>query len=238
MSLKEKPRAHRAITPTVQWLGDRALVLYFPQEISTSVHQSVLHFSENLKKKKLPEQLNFIPAYASLTVLFSKTLLPAQRKKILGAVAKTAALPLRVSAQEQATVEIPVSYGGEDGPDLDEVAALHHLSVEEVIRLHTEPVYEVFQIGFTPGFPYLGGLLPELRTARRSNPRTQVPAGSVGIGDAQTGVYSVDGPGGWQIIGKTDLPLFDANREKPALLRAGMKVKFVSRSFAKPKDLK
>ena len=112
------------------------------------------------------------------------------------------------------------------GPDLIEVARVHGISESEVIQLHTKPIYDVYQIGFTPGFPYLGGLPTALRTPRLKTPRLKVAAGSVGIGDAQTGVYTVDGPGGWQIIGKTDVPLFDPTKNPPALLRAGMKIKF------------
>ena len=114
-------------------------------------------------------------------------------------------------------------YGG---PDLAFVARLHGLSEREVVRLHSRPTYRVYQIGFTPGFPYLGGLPRALATPRLETPRARVAAGSVGIGGGQTGVYTVDGPGGWRIIGRTDLRLFDPAREEPALLHAGMSVKF------------
>ncbi|WP_274585298.1 5-oxoprolinase subunit PxpB [Neisseria leonii] len=125
-------------------------------------------------------------------------------------------------------VEIPVHYGGADGPDLGEVAAFHAISPEEVVRRHTETVYTVFMMGFQPGFPYLGGLPENLHTPRRAVPRTQVAAGSVGIGGAQTGVYPFASPGGWQIIGRTALPLFDAQKNPPTLLAAGDTVQFVA----------
>lgn len=124
-------------------------------------------------------------------------------------------------------VEIPVIYGGERGPDLQEVAAFHHTTPEHIIQQHSEPLYTVYMIGFQAGFPYLGGLPESLHTPRRAAPRTLVPAGSVGIGGAQTGVYPFGSPGGWQLIGHTELPLFDKHKSPPTLLQAGDQVKFV-----------
>lgn len=123
-------------------------------------------------------------------------------------------------------VEIPVCYGGEFGPDIDTVAGHHELTLEEVIRLHSEPLYPVYMLAFTPGYPFLGGLPEKLHTPRLETPRTFVPAGSVGIANAQTGIYSIDSPGGWQIIGRTPLRLFDPERPEPFLLKAGDLVKF------------
>ncbi|BFU59700.1 MULTISPECIES: 5-oxoprolinase subunit PxpB [Rodentibacter] len=123
-------------------------------------------------------------------------------------------------------IEIPVHYGGEVGLDLAAVAQFHRCSPEEIIRRHTEPTYTVFMIGFQPGFPYLGGLPHHLHTPRHAKPRAKVPAGAVGIGGEQTGIYPFSSPGGWQLIGQTSIPLFDANKEPPVLLQAGDKVKF------------
>jgi inhibitor of KinA len=123
-------------------------------------------------------------------------------------------------------VILPVLYGGEQGPDLDFVARHHQLSVEEVIALHSGPEYLVYMIGFAPGFPYLGGLPERLATPRLEKPRLSVPKGSVGIGGAQTGVYSVDSPGGWRLIGRTPVPLYDPRKDPPALLQAGDRVRF------------
>lgn len=125
-------------------------------------------------------------------------------------------------------IDIPVIYGGEDGMDLLEVAEYHHISPEEVIRRHTEPVYTVFMIGFQAGFPYLGGLPEHLHTPRRSVPRTHIKAGSVGIGGSQTGIYPFASPAGWQILGRTHTPLFDANASSPTLLSAGDTVRFIA----------
>ena len=123
-------------------------------------------------------------------------------------------------------VDIPVSYDGELGPDLGEVAARAGLTPEQVVALHTSGNYFVQAIGFAPGFAYLGGLPEKLHTPRRATPRTQVPAGAVGIGGALTGVYPLVTPGGWNLIGRTPLKMFDPSRAEPALVRAGDRVRF------------
>jgi inhibitor of KinA len=123
-------------------------------------------------------------------------------------------------------VELPVFYGGDHGPDMAFVAEHSKMSPEEVAALHASAEYLVHAIGFTPGFPYLGGLPEALRTPRRDTPRARVPAGSVAIGGAQTGVYSVESPGGWQIIGRTPVRLFRPQEKQPALLRPGDRVRF------------
>lgn len=131
-------------------------------------------------------------------------------------------------ARQGKHVDIAVVYGGEYGADLAEVAAFHHISVGEVVRRHTEPVYTVFMMGFQPGFPYLGGLPEHLHTPRRAVPRKEVPAGSVGIGGSQTGVYPFASPGGWQLIGHTAAALFQTAANPPTLLQAGDTVRFVA----------
>jgi KipI family sensor histidine kinase inhibitor len=125
-------------------------------------------------------------------------------------------------------VTVPVHYGGQDGPDLDFVAAHSGLTPAEVIALHTAPLYPVYFMGFAPGFPYLGGLDPRIAAPRLPSPRTCIPAGSVGIAGAQTGVYPLATPGGWRLIGRTKLPLFDPAREPPFLLSPGDRIRFVA----------
>ncbi|MEG9488951.1 5-oxoprolinase subunit PxpB [Mannheimia indoligenes] len=134
-------------------------------------------------------------------------------------------------SQAPRLVEIPVHYGGEFGEDLFEVAKFHNTTAEEIIRRHTEPTYTVFMIGFQPGFPYLNGLPENLHTPRRDVPRTKVPAGSVGIGGSQTGIYPFTSPGGWQLLGRTELPLFNIQHNPPTLLSAGDNVRFVAESI-------
>lgn len=128
---------------------------------------------------------------------------------------------------ESREIAIPVIYGGEAGPDLGEVARHSGLTEKQVVELHSSVEYVVWFLGFQPGFPYLGGLPEQLAMPRRAEPRLQVAAGSVGIGGAQTGVYPLATPGGWQLLGRTPLALFDAQRKEPALLRSGDRVRFV-----------
>jgi inhibitor of KinA len=123
-------------------------------------------------------------------------------------------------------VEIPVCYGGDLGPDLDDVARMHELSPDEVVRLHSAAEYLVYMIGFMPGFAYLGGLPERIATPRRKTPRTAVPAGTVGIGGRQTGVYPLVSPGGWNLIGRTPVKIFDIARSEPTLLGTGDRVRF------------
>jgi len=142
------------------------------------------------------------------------------------------AAPDQVAEGEPRTVKIPVSYGGQDGPDLEDVARHCGLSAARVIDLHTAPLYLVYFLGFSPGFPYLGGLPGELATPRLATPRKRVPAGSVAIGGSQTGIYPMESPGGWRIIGRTSMLLFNAEAEPPALLRAGDCVRFLPGKIA------
>ena len=125
-------------------------------------------------------------------------------------------------------IEIPVLYGGEMGPDIGNVAEHNGKTVDEVIKIHTSEEYLIYMIGFIAGFPYLGGMSKEIATPRLKSPRVKIDGGSVGIAGEQTGIYPVDSPGGWQLIGRTPLKLYDAEREKPVLLEAGQYIKFKS----------
>lgn len=166
-----------------------------------------------------------VPGFASLAVHFEP--LVARGETVRTAIAGAVADPRPAPPPEAREILIPVRYGGADGPDLDEVARHHGLAPDEVIAIHAGATYLVHMIGFVPGFPYLGGLDPRIATPRRATPRTSVPAGSVGIGGAQTGVYSIASPGGWHLIGRTDVTLFDPARAEPSLLRVGDRVRFV-----------
>jgi len=165
-----------------------------------------------------------IPSYRSLLLIFNplKTTLSLLQDRVhhLWNILDPSQLP------EPRRVKIPVVYGGEYGPDLEWVAGYHGITPDEVIRLHTEHTYHVYMIGFMPGFPYMGELPKALITPRRETPRTIVPRGSVALAQGQTGIYSTQSPGGWQIIGRTPLTLFDPEKWPPALLEMGDRVKF------------
>ncbi len=203
--------------------GDRSLLVSFGAEISPATHQRVLRLFRRLTGMR--GVVNLHPAYASVLVDFDPLRTgAAEMERVLREAAEaTGAAPL----PEARTVEVPVRYGGEDGPDLDEVARLAGLTAEEVVALHCGAEYLVYFLGFSPGFPYLGGMPEALATPRLATPRRRVPAGSVAIGGRQTGIYPVASPGGWRIIGRTPLELFRADRERPALLAMGDRVRFV-----------
>ena len=167
--------------------------------------------------------LNFHPAYSSVLVDFDPRLRGFAELEAL--LRELAAAGNGADAIER-MVEIPVRYGGEYGPDLEDVARHTGLSAARVVELHSSAGYLVHFLGFSPGFPYLGGLPAELATPRLAAPRKLVPGGSVAIGGSQTGVYPVDSPGGWRIIGRTPLRLFDAEASPPALLAMGDSVRF------------
>jgi KipI family sensor histidine kinase inhibitor len=173
-----------------------------------------------LRALELPWVVELVPGYRTVLVVAD----PARAEALdeLAAELPTLELP---PAEEVAgePVEIPVSY---DGEDLPEVARLTGLDAEEVVRRHTAPQYTVAFLGFSPGFPYLVGLDPALEVPRRDTPRTSIPAGSVGLAGGQTGIYPTASPGGWQLIGRTDVPLFDPDRDPPALLAPGSRLRF------------
>ncbi len=129
---------------------------------------------------------------------------------------------------ESTLIEIPVCYGGEYGPDLDSICQILTLTADELIEIHTETEYRIVMLGFTPGFAYVGGLSAELNVPRLAEPRQRVVAGSIGITDGLTGLYALPGPGGWPLVGRTPVPLFEVGSEKPFLLRAGMRVQFTA----------
>lgn len=209
-------------------LGDSSIVLEFGQEIREDVHRLILAVCTFLDEYSFEGFVEYVPAFTTVTVFFDPLIAdyPAIKAMLEEMVEEIGQTDEPIS--DGLVVEIPVLYGGEEGPDLSFVAAHSGLTEAEVIALHTSGEYLVYMIGFAPGFPYLGGLNEKISVPRKERPRTSVPAGSVGIAGTQTGVYPIETPGGWQIIGQTPLDLFDADREPPALLKAGNKVRFVS----------
>ncbi len=220
-------------------LGDRAIAVEFGRAIELDINQRVMALRDKIQQavqqNKLSGIVEMVPTYCSLLVEYNPLLISYDElTQILQQMAE------HIEAAETASkevVEIPVVYGGEYGPDLAEVADYHQLSPQEVIEMHAEPEYPVYMLGFVAGFPYLGGMNLHLATPRKKAPRLKIEAGSVGIAGGQTGIYSVESPGGWQIIGRTPLKLYDANRPQPVLLSAGQYVKFKPISQAEYKAM-
>jgi inhibitor of KinA len=220
--------------PRLDPYGDSALLAVLGDTLDLDTNLRVHALAERLIAADLPGFAPPVPAYATLLIPYDPLRLSA------GEVAATvqpwltwaanlpaAGLQSARHPPPSALAEIPTRYGGADGPDLEEVAALHGCTPEAIIARHTSTVYRVYMLGFAPGFAYMGPLPPDLVTPRRATPRPRVPAGSVGLAGAQTGVYPLATPGGWQILGRTDLVLWDPFRDPPALLRPGQEVRFV-----------
>ncbi len=208
---------------TIRAASDRSLLVSFGNEISLAMHHEVLRLTRALQG--IRGVLNLHPAFSTVLIDFDPRL--RTHAEMTALVEERLTESSHEPAPEPRTVEIPVRYGGEFGPDLEDVARHNALSPERVVELHSSAEYVVYFVGFSTCFPYLGGLPGEIATPRLSAPRKLVPAGSIGIAGGQTGVYPIASPGGWRLIGRTTLPLFDPSAEPPALLRMGDRVRFV-----------
>lgn len=218
---------------TMHPLGDQALLIDFGDSIDEEINYKVRKVASHLDKEKPDWMIEYIPAFTTVTVFYdpyyiakqttTETQLPydwVQEK--MGRLLSD----LKHHNQNSRTVEIPVCYGGELGPDLPYVAKQNNMTEDEVIATHMKGNYVVYMIGFAPGFPYIGGMDKKIATPRRDDPRLIIPAGSVGIAGEQTGVYPIETPGGWQLIGRTPLKLFNPENETPSLLQAGDRISF------------
>ncbi|MGA1996769.1 MAG: 5-oxoprolinase subunit PxpB [Bryobacteraceae bacterium] len=207
---------------TIRPASDRALLVEFDRVISPAANAQVRSLTVALAG--LRGILNLHPAFASVLVEFDPRLVAHDAVEAL--VRERAGASSEPDADDR-LIEIAVRYGGDGGPDLEDVARHAGLAAEAVVKLHSSATYTVYFVGFATCFPYLGGLPEALATPRLSAPRKLVPAGSVAIGGSQAGVYPLASPGGWRLIGRTRLPLFDIHGEPPALLRMGDRVRFV-----------
>ena len=214
-------------------LGDSALILEIGSQIDEPTHQRVQAALALLEKASLPGVVELVPAYTTVTVFYDPLVAVEAGAPVEGLagwlgekITECVGNPRPGWGGLKRRVEIPVCYGGEFGPDLAEVAQRTGLSAEEVVRLHQGAEYLVYMLGFSPGFAYMGGLPKELMLPRKSVPRTSVPAGSVGIANNQSCIYPQATPGGWNLIGRTPLSLFDPLRDPPVRLRAGDRVRF------------
>ncbi|KVQ82042.1 allophanate hydrolase [Burkholderia multivorans] len=208
--------------PRIYPLGDTALVCEVPPPATLDCQRRVWAVAAHART--WPDVVDVVPGMNNLTIVFDALAASAES---LTPLLRDAWQTADVEHADGREVEIPVEYGGAAGPDLAAVAAHTGLSAEEVVARHAAGEYVVFFIGFQPGFAYLGGLEAALHVPRRTVPRLEVPAGSVGIGGAQTGIYPATSPGGWQLIGRTSLALFDPSRQPPTLLLPGDRVRFV-----------
>lgn len=206
--------------------GDKSIVVEFGDTIDEEINRKVINLMKNIEESSLIESIyEMIPTYRSLMINYNP--LKITFNNLINSI-KEIESNLKISDKgEKKVVKIPVLYGGDFGPDIETVANQNDLTIEDVIKLHSEVEYLVYMLGFTPGFTYLGGMNKKLETPRLSNPRVKIPSGSVGIAGKQTGVYPIDSPGGWQLIGRTPINLYDPKRENPILLSAGDYVKFI-----------
>ena len=212
--------------PTISPVGDRAISIDFGQVIDPTINRHIRQTIGRIKELQLEGIIELVPTYCALLVEYDAMLY--SYSEICKIIEPTLDEGMTDTTNELVTVvEVPTVYGGEFGPDLSFVASHNHLSEDEVISIHSGTDYLVYMLGFIPGFTYLGGMDPRIATPRLSSPRTLIPAGSVGIAGEQTGTYPSDSPGGWQIIGRTPVTMYDMSKAQAALLNAGDYVRYV-----------
>ena len=223
--LKSEPEGQRF--PRVVPAGDSAILIELGSEIAPEISSMVFALTDLVKDAGLNSGLEVLPTYRSVLVYYDP--LVSSYVEMFDAVngaLERLVEPVNGNSSVK-IIEIPVVYGGDDGPDLDFVANHAGITEDAVIELHSGTEYRVYMLGFSPGFPYLGGLDERIAAPRLKTPRVLVPAGSVGIAESQTGVYPNAGPGGWRIIGRTSVPLFDVNSSTPSLITPATKVRFI-----------
>jgi len=208
--------------------GEKGLVVDFGNLIDPGVNAAVHRLAHAITAYMPDDIIEVIPTYRSLMVYFdplsiSRTSISEKIRQLLESAAEAGS-----EGNTATVVSIPVCYGGEYGPDLSFVAEHNKLSTEEVVAIHTSKPYQVYMLGFTPGFPYLGGMSDRIAAPRLAQPRVAIPAGSVGIAGSQTGIYPIESPGGWQLIGRTPLQVFNPGSAAPFLFAAGNYLQFTS----------
>lgn len=204
--------------------GDRGILVEYGDVIDPDVNSKVRSMAIVMDENPPAGVIEIIPTYRSLLIIYDPSV--TQPDKLEKALDALEARLDEIRIPPPRTVELPVCYGGDFGPDIATVADTNNLTVEEVVELHCVPEYLIYMVGFTPGFPFLGGLSEKLHTPRLETPRTLVPEGSVGIANNQTGIYPIASPGGWQLIGRTPVKLFAPWRQDPFLYQAGDRLKF------------
>jgi len=215
-------------------VGDRCLMIEFGQRVDPQINQTVHAMADYLLEHPLPGVTDVVPAFTTVAVHYRPELIAAgdstdtiPYRRLERAIEAILTRGVASTGRAARTVEIPVCYGGEFGPDLDEVATACGLTPGQVVELHGASDHMVYMLGFAPGFPYMGGLDPRLAMPRRSTPRVKIPAGTVAIAREQSAVYTLETPGGWNLIGRTPIELFTPHASSPTLLRPGDHVRFV-----------
>lgn len=220
--------------------SETSALVEFGKEINEDINKKVRTFCAYLDDNPFKGMIEYVPAFTSVSIIYNPLEMKSDSpyevvKSILDSIISNLDFS---SMDKENIVEIPVCYGGEFGPDIEHVAEINNLTVDEVIKIHSEGKYLVYMIGFAPGFPYIGGMSEKIAAPRRESPRTVIPAGSVGIAGMQTGVYSIETPGGWQLIGRTPLKMFDLDRNPRSLLKSGDIAKFYPISYEEYLELK
>jgi len=210
--------------PIFRDAGDRGLLVEYGSDIDPAVNQKVRSMAVALQHHRTDGVVDVVPAYCSMLVIYDPAATTSETLQEVLLFLEKRLPELQVSAP--VVVDIPVCYEGEYGPDMDEVATRTGLTPQEIARIHSEPEYMIYMIGFTPGFPFLGGLPESLHVPRLETPRLSVPAGSVGIANNQTGICPQSTPGGWHLIGQTPLRLFTPERMKPIPYQPGDRIRF------------
>lgn len=206
--------------------GDQSILVQFGEDINETTNK-IVRFLANTIEKNRPVGVNeVILGYTTLLIHYDPLLVSFEKLEV--EIHKLIETINPAHEEEHKTIEIPVLYGSYLGPDLKDVANYNNLTEDDVIKIHTKPVYTVYFLGFSPGFPFLGGMSEQIVTPRLANPRTRIRAGSVGIANNQTGIYPVSSPGGWRLIGHTPIALYDPNKKWPFLLSPGDRLKFTS----------
>ena len=206
--------------------GDSSILLQFGNTIDPAINRKIAATVQLMREQHINGVTDVIPAFCSLLINYDPRVISYEQiKRRMEALVK---IDVTAGDTRKRVFEIPVCYGGEYGPDIQNIADHAGLSVEEVIQIHTSRDYLIYMLGFLPGFTYLGGLDERIHTPRLANPRIRIPAGSVGIGGSQTGIYPMDSPGGWQLMGMTPVKTYDPDREVPILVEAGDYIRFVA----------
>lgn len=205
--------------------GDSSLLIEFGNEISPEINQKMKTTVKLMKEQHIEGVVDMIPAFCSLLINYDPRVISYE--ELYDRMKALVKVEVKAEAGVKRVFEIPVCYGGAYGPDIENIVEHAGLSVEEVIKIHSSRDYLIYMLGFLPGFTYLGGLDERIHTPRLANPRLKINAGSVGIGGSQTGIYPLDSPGGWQLMGMTPVKTYDPEREVPILMEAGDYIRFV-----------